>query len=393
MLACLSPNGLNSYQGDAACDRLLVGTIAGVAVLEKSQGVWRRSGTVLAGQHISSLLYEPKKGGLFAGVHRGRIHFSADQGRTWEERASGLSVEHVYTLACNMEGGEPVLYAGTEPVNLFRSRDYGRSWQEIPIIPKVKGVDKWAFPMPPNIPHVKTIAFDPRDSRVILVGVEQGGLFRSADGGDTWTELDAYYKPSDAVYKDLHQVTRRPNHPDEIVMATGNGYYLSSDDGKSWSHLTDPAFRSGYPDKLAFNPLDDGQLFMCGADDNPGTWRVLHYAHPAVMQSRDMGRSWQDASAGLPKDMVPSIEALSIVASKDGVELFGGTTAGEVWHSADGAKSWQCLSDELEAVSKSAHFRLLLPGGPGGPGGPGAPGGSPGGPPGQPPSAPPGARP
>src|SRR5262249_9056554 len=161
---------------------------------------------LLHGLHISSMLIEPMRGGLFAGVHRGGVHFSADGGKSWEERANGITTRHVYTLGAVEEKGEPVLYAGTEPVNLFRSRDYGKSWEELPAIAGVPGKDTWVFPMPPKIAHLKVLGFDPRDPQVIFAGVEQGGLFKSTDAGKSWRELLGYYRAEDEIYKDIHHI-------------------------------------------------------------------------------------------------------------------------------------------------------------------------------------------
>jgi photosystem II stability/assembly factor-like uncharacterized protein len=379
--ACLAPNGVSVYRGNGPCQRVLVGTIGGIAVLERDGGAWRRAGAMLEGMHISSMLIEPKRGGLFAGVHRGGVHFSADGGTTWEPRTQGITVDHVYTLGAVEENGEPVLYAGTEPVGLFRSRDYGKSWEELPAITQVPGRETWCFPMPPRIPHLKTLAFDPRDPRSVLAGVEQGGLFDTRDGGGAWRELDGYYRTDDEIYKDVHQVVRRPNHPNEIYMASGNGLYASADDGKNWERLTDLQFRIGYPDKLIFSPADDRTMFMAGAIGNPGTWIKSKSASPSIMVSRDLGRSWTAKTKGLPAEMKPSVEGLAMYVGPGGFTLFAGTTDGEVYASDDGAENWSKICDGLGAVSKSAHFRLLLPGGPGGPGGP------PGGPPGARPQA------
>ena len=46
------------------------------------------------------------------------------------------------------------------------------------------------FPMPPHVAHAKTIAVDPRDPKTIYVGVEQGGFFKTVDGGQNWRELE-----------------------------------------------------------------------------------------------------------------------------------------------------------------------------------------------------------
>ena len=80
-IAGLAPNGTNVYRGSAASTRLLVGTAKGLAILErKPGGDWTRSSLQLDGSHISSMTIEPVHGGIFAGVHRGGVHYSADGG-------------------------------------------------------------------------------------------------------------------------------------------------------------------------------------------------------------------------------------------------------------------------------------------------------------------------
>jgi hypothetical protein len=60
--------------------------------------------------------------------------------------------------------------------------------------------------MPPHIAHLKTLAIDPRDGNIVYGGIEQGGLFKTIDGGRNWREFDGYARPDDEIYKDLHQV-------------------------------------------------------------------------------------------------------------------------------------------------------------------------------------------
>lgn len=362
--ACLAPNGMNLYRGDAACTRLLVGTAKGVALLERAPGRdWSHSGTMLDGQHISSMMIEPVNGGVYAGIHRGGVFFSPDLGRTWESRSTGISINHVYSLVCAVENGSPIIYAGTEPPSLFRSRDEGRNWVELPGWHDMKGKEKWVFPMPPHIPHAKTLAVDPRDSQVLYVGVEQAGLFKTNDGGRNWRELNSYSRPDDKSYRDVHQCVLRPNHPDEVYMTTGMGLYRSVDGGDTWAHLTyRHQFRIGYPDKLIFSPLDDRTMFMCGSSENPGTWIKLHTANATVMVSHDLGESWSLTAKGLPDPMTANLEAMCLYAGSSGFSLFAGTTDGSIYCSDDGAANWRLIASNLAPVSKVDHFRLLLPG-------------------------------
>ena len=361
--ACLSPNGMSVFRGDATARRLLVGTAQGVAVFERAPGAdWKLSTTLLEGKHISSLLIEPVNGGVYAGIHRGGVFFSADNGQTWEERSAGITLEHVYSLVYAVEDGKPVVYAGTEPPSLFRSRDEGRSWDELPGWRDMPGKDKWVFPMPPKIPHAKTLAVDPRDPHAVYVGVEQAGLFKTSDGGRTWRELDSYSLPTDKSYRDVHQIVLRPNHPDEMYMTTGMGLYRTVNGGEDWTNLTHrDGFRIGYPDRVIFSPLDDRTMFMCGAFTNPGTWISLHRANATVLVSHDLGENWEPASNGMPDPMTANLEAMSLYAWPGGFSMFVGATNGNVYCSDDGAQNWRLIGD-YAPVSKVDHYRLLLPG-------------------------------
>lgn len=361
--ACLAPNGMSVFRGDAPATKLLVGTAQGVALLERVPGKeWKLSGTTLEGRHISSLLLEPVNGGLYAGIHRGGVFFSPDGGRTWEERSDGITLDHVYSLVYAIEDGQPIVYAGTEPPSLFRTRDAGRSWEELPGWREMPGKEKWVFPMPPKIPHAKTLAVDPRDPRTIFVGVEQAGLFKSSDGGSTWRELDSYSLPTDKSYRDVHQIVLRPNHPDEMYMTTGMGLYRTVNGGEDWTNLTQrDGFRIGYPDRVIFSPLDDRTMFMAGAFSNPGTWISLHRANATVLVSHDLGDTWEQSSNGMPDPMTANLEAMSLYAGPDGFSLFAGATNGNIYSSDDGAQNWRLIGD-FAPVSKVDHYRLLLPG-------------------------------
>jgi hypothetical protein len=127
MLACLSPNGMNRYDGASAPDRLLVATSSGVTMLAReSSGAWHKAGTALAGLHATTLTTLPGRLGIFVGTHGDGVLFSED-GARWEERNSGLAIKNVYTVASVAEAGGITLYAGTQPAALFKSRDLGQS--------------------------------------------------------------------------------------------------------------------------------------------------------------------------------------------------------------------------------------------------------------------------
>jgi photosystem II stability/assembly factor-like uncharacterized protein len=360
MTMCISTNGVIAQHGAAAPTRLLVAALAGLRILERKgpDAPWALAGTALDGKHVSALMREPSKGGIFAGVHGGGVFFSADEGASWQERSAGISIDHVFSLAYANEAGGVVLYAGTEPASLFRSDDYGATWQERPAIARMPGTDKWRFPAPPHVAHTKSLTIDVRDAKTIFAAVEQGALLKSTDAGLTWRELAGFHKSDDFWYKDIHRVVQLPSKPDELYMTTGMGLYHSADSGESWTQLTDRLdFRIGYPDHLLVSPLDERVLFLSGSKFDPSTWRQSRYANGTVMKSRDGGTSWTIAERGLPAARRANIEAMCMASYPGGFSLFIGNTDGEVYCSEDGAESWTRIASGLTPISKGGHYR------------------------------------
>ncbi len=91
----------------------------------------------------------------------------------------------MFSLQCSIRGGEVTLLAGTEPVMLFSSTDYGRSWHAHPAIAELAGREKWTFPAPPHAAHLKSIAVHPAQPDIYYACIEQGALLKTSDGGAT----------------------------------------------------------------------------------------------------------------------------------------------------------------------------------------------------------------
>jgi photosystem II stability/assembly factor-like uncharacterized protein len=361
MIACLSPNGQNLRNGDAPPTRLLVATIRGINLLERERpgAPWTDRGRTLDGHHCSSIMIEPRRGGVFAGMHSGGLYYSADGGETWELRMNGITIDHVFSLGFTHHGDATVLYAGTEPASMFRSDDYGLSWTEQPGVKETEGRDKWSFPAPPHLAHVKSMTMDPRDPNVIYAGVEQGDLLKTTDGGATWRVLDDFSKETDWTYRDIHQLVVHPANSAEVYMTTGMGLYRSYDAGTTWELILDNSFCIGYPDHLIVSPLDGNTMFMSGAGKNPGTWRTSHRSEATVVRSRDRMRTSTEMKNGLPAEQRANIEAMSLAAYPGGFTLFTGTTDGDVFASDDEAEHWTRVASGLAPISKQQHYRNL----------------------------------
>jgi photosystem II stability/assembly factor-like uncharacterized protein len=360
MTVCLSAGGESVTRSIERPDHLLVGTSGGVFLLRRSQGdpYWVVSRAGLDRQHVSAIVPAPG-GRIVASVHRGGIYHSDDGGRHWAQAARGISATaHVYSLAVAGEGARVTLYAGTEPASLFRSEDLGETWTELPALGRMKGSEKWTCPPPPHVAHVKSVTIDARDAARIYAAVEQGGLFESRDRGESRVELDAYYRSSDPVYRDIHRVVQVPWNLDLFFMATGMGLYRSRDSGIHWERLASLDGLVGYPDCLIVVPT--GRIvFVSGPKQNPSHWMRNGGAFGLAFRSHNEGTSWEPANAGLPERMRGNIEGAALAIHEGGQTLFAGTTEGEVFASDDAAAHWTRIAQGLPAVSKGAHYQLI----------------------------------
>ena len=363
--AYLSPNGDNLSRGGGPATRLVVATVEGVATFRRAgrDAPWHLTDRSLEERHVGSLLHEPVSGRLLAGAHAdGGLWVSEDgAGAAWRQLSDGLDRPHIYGLARRRIGDRVSLFAGTEPAALYRSEDFGETWTEIESLREVPGTEKWTFPPPPHLPHVKSVVFHPARERTFYALVEQGALLRTDDDGETWTELAGYAGPDDTTYRDVHRLVISENDPRLFYLATGEGLYRSGDGGRSWEHLMPRAGRIGYPDFLFFDPRDDGILFLGGARNDPGKWFGDPMADSIVARSTDGGRSWLELDHGMPSPVAPAFEAMCLHHWDGGMMLAVGTATGEIYVSENAGASWTRIVDNAAPVSKDHHHLAWYP--------------------------------
>lgn len=127
---------------------------------------------------IQALAAHPKKAQtVFAGGDTG-LFVTHDGGGRWERVGDADALPTIWSLAVDPVDPD-ILFAGTRPAGVFRSRDGGRHWEKlaVDIAPECSI----------GIPFVTGLVVDPDDHRIVWAGVEIDGVFRSTDGGDTWT--------------------------------------------------------------------------------------------------------------------------------------------------------------------------------------------------------------
>src|SRR5208282_3168712 len=173
--------------------RLCVGTSKGIVILDPARS--RLPLMVLADPTavwcMSQDCADPSviyAGGTEHVRGKGTLARSTDGGRSWTDiTPAAAREEEVWALAASPAVKDQV-FVGTSHARLFCSDDRGRSFRECPGFQEIPGRDRWSFPPPPHIPHVRSISFDPHDSRR-LYATTGGGFYLSENGGASWRRI------------------------------------------------------------------------------------------------------------------------------------------------------------------------------------------------------------
>ena len=206
----LSNGGTNSHRADALSDAMVVGTVDGVALLERSPSGWAVKQRALQGCAVSAVT-ALDDGTLFAATHGVGVARSDDGGLTWSWSNDGLAHFDLWSARAGRLMGRSAVFVGALPAHLYVSEDAGKSWRELPALRRVSSVSQWCFPPPPRIGHVKDIVID---GDRLLVGIEIGALLVSNDFGESFTELPV--EPN-ARECDIHRILVHHARPERII--------------------------------------------------------------------------------------------------------------------------------------------------------------------------------
>jgi photosystem II stability/assembly factor-like uncharacterized protein len=381
--------------------RVLVGTRKGAFILtsDGKRKNWKVSGPLFAGWELYHLkgspadpnrIYASQTSGWFGQI----IQRSDDGGKTWHQPGTpkgetaapggmpkGESNRFVYDVS--PETGKPLtthqfydgkqhpwefkrvwhlepsltdpdtVYAGVEDAALFRSRDGGKTWQELSGLRGHGTGPMWQPGAGGMCLH--TIILDPKNSKRMWIAISAAGAFRTDDGGNTWKPINkglySQYipNPTAEVGHCVHHIAMNPSRPGVLFMQKHWHVMRSDDAGDHWT-------------KVSGNlPTDFGFVIDVHAHE-PDTIYVIpiksdgeHYVHEGrlrVYRSRRGGNEWKALTKGLPqKDCYVNVlrDAMA-VDSLDKCGIYFGTTGGQVYASADAGDSWSPIVRDLPAV-------------------------------------------
>lgn len=307
---------------------IYLATSGGVSVVRGTGQAW--SGlTQLKDQPVECVLVDPRDANVaYCGTFGSGLYQTTDAGLNWSPCA-GLASRNVSALAMNATGS---LFAGTEPSEVYRSGDGGATWTSFPPLTKLPSASKWSFPPRPHTHHVKAILPDHHDPDDLHVAVEAGALVRSCRAGSQWIDR----VPSAPM--DTHRLLADPLEPRRLFSAAGDGFFQSEDDGETWRRQ-DEGLEETYCWSLAISSgLPRVQVLSAAKGAH-----AAHYkgSSNSSVYRREGDSPWQKIRDGLPD--AHRHRATVIVGSVNEPGVFYLSTEGLLLRSYDAGKTWKGL--------------------------------------------------
>ena len=374
---CLSPK---RFPGDEVSDRILLGTHKGLFRLSRGRrGQWQLAAHWFEGDPVSIVL--SRRGTIHVALDLGhfgvKMRRTRDDGANWQETPTptypekpvgevdkcpmrGTDIPWTTKMIWSLEAGPGgALWCGTLPGGLFYSADNGDSWRLIESLWRDPRRKKWVGGGY-DTAGIHSILIDPRDERRVAVGVSVGGVWHSQDAGATWELLGqglrAEYMPPDEERNPIAQ------DPHRIVQCAAHpdrmwlqhhNGIFRSDDGGRHWHELN-AKPSTFGFTVAAHPSDPDTAWFVPAKKDE--YRFPVDAKLVVARTRDGGETFETLDQGLPREKAYDlVYRHGMDVSADGERLVFGSTTGSLWLSEDSGDTWQTISRHLPPI-KCARF-------------------------------------
>ncbi len=349
---------------------LMIGTRKGLwlATSDDARREWEVSGPHFPMEEVYSVHLDTRgeRPRLLAGCSSSwfgpQVRRSDDLGQTWEETPNGalrfpddtgVALERVWQLVPGVEDG--VVWAGTEPGAVFRSTDRGESFELVRGLWDHPHREEWNAGFGGQAFH--TILPHPTDASSVLAAISTGGVYRTADGGESWepsnTGVKAEFMPGERSYPEfgqcVHKVARDPAESDRLFLQNHGGVYRSDDGGGTWQDIA-PGLPSEFGFAMVTHPRTPATAYTFPITDAGARWPVD--GHARVWRTTDAGESWAELGGDdLPDGYFAAVMRDAMCADQhDPAGLYFGGRNGAVWASPDEGESWSEVAEGLPDV-------------------------------------------
>jgi photosystem II stability/assembly factor-like uncharacterized protein len=343
---------------------------------------WRQIGPFRGGRVVAVSGVPGDSDTWYFGGVAGGVWKSTDVGASWKPVFDDQKIASIGAIAV-ADSDHNVIYVGSGEAcprgnitygdGVYKSVDAGRTWKNVGLRDTRQIGALIVHPKNPDIVLVAALghAFGPNEER---------GVFRSTDGGQTWSKvlykdrdtgaIDVVFDPANPniVYASLWQMRRQPWNFSSG--GPGSGLYKSTDAGATWKHLEGHGLPAGILGRIgvsvagagsgrvyAMIEAPDGGLFRsddAGAgwarvnDDHRFRQRAWYYSHvfadpasPDVVYVLNTG-AFRSADGGKTFELMPAPHGdhhALWIDPKDTRHLINGSDGGASI-SVDGGKSW-----------------------------------------------------
>ena len=254
---------------------------------------------------------------LYFGEQGGNIYKTEDAGISWKLLKT---INGAGRISISVDPKNPsVIYAGAEYVGFFKSVDGGTNWNM-----QNTGLAN---------SRILCLKVDPTNPQNIYLGTiwyenQSGGIFKSTDGGQTWTSV--------LTSGDIWSIEIDPKKPNNAYAGLNCcGVYKTVNGGATWERIDAEVF---FQD-IAINPVDTNILY---AGTNGG----------GVYKSIDAGKTWRESSLG-----INDVDAEGFAIDPKNIDTFYVA----IWESGfykttDGGKTWERKNNGLNNLHVSKIF-------------------------------------